>query len=154
MERRFPPLSEENYVEKFLSDLTGLAKETQPTQTYQGDWFAAEQLRDSIERMEQTYEEARRQGFHQWAEVFAPSKFSDWPQLLQFKSTIDGIRSAFIQQCDEKLNYLGYLASKYEAVDPALASRFQAAMKNIEQVRDKYTSPLTAPKAIVRQRGR
>jgi len=107
MERRFPPLSEESYVEKFLSDLVGLVHETQPTQTYQGDWFAAEQLRNSIERMEQTYEEARCQGF-QWAEVLAPSKlYSDWPQLLQFKSNIDGIRSAFIQLCDGKLSYLG-----------------------------------------------
>ena len=150
MERRFPPLSEQNYVDKILSDLVGLVHETQPTQSYQGDWFAAEQLRNSIDRIARGSEEARRQGF-QWAEVLAPSKlFSDWPQLVQFSSTIDAIRQAFIQLCDEKLSYLGYLAGNYEAVDPALASRFRAAIKNIEQVRDKYTSPLTAPKATVR----
>ncbi|GAH12145.1 unnamed protein product [marine sediment metagenome] len=149
MERRAMPMSEESYVDKMLSDLVGVVHETQPTQTYPGDWFAAEQLRNSIERMEQTNDEARRQGF-QWAEVLAPSKlYSDWPQLLQFKSNIDGIRQAFIGLCDEKLSYLGYLAGSYEAV-PALASRFRAAIKNIKQVRDKYTAPLTAPKATVR----
>jgi len=133
-----------------LSDLVGLVHETQPTQSYQGDWFAAEQLRNSIDRIARTYDEARRQGF-QWTEVLAPSKlFSDWPHLVQFSSTIDGIRQAFIQLCGEKLSYLGHLAANYEAVDPALVSRFRAAIKNIEQVRDKYTSPLTAPKATVR----
>ena len=150
MERRFPPLSEESYVDKMLSDLVGVVHETQPTQTYPGDWFAAEQLRNSIDRIALTYDEARRQGF-QWAEVLAPSKlYSDWPQRVQFKATIDGIRSAFIQQCDEKLSYLGYLLSNYEAADPALASRFRGAIKNIEAVRDKYLEPLTAPKATVR----
>ena len=150
MERRFPPLSEESYVDKMLSDLVGVVHETQPTQTYPGDWFAAEQLRNSIDRIARTYEEAGRQGFP-WAEVLAPSKlFSDWSQLLQFKSNIDGIRSAFIQQCDEKLSYLGYLLSNYEAADPALASRFRGAIKNIEAVKDKYKSPLTAPKPTVR----
>lgn len=149
MERR-SPLSEESYVEKVLSDLVGVVHETQPTQSYQGDWFQAVEVRNSIERMEQTYEEARRQGF-QWAEVLSPSKlFSNWPQLLQFKSNIDGIRSSFIQLCDEKLSYLDYLAGNYGAVDPAFASRLQAAIKNIGEVRDKYTSPLTAPKATVR----
>jgi len=147
---RISPLSEESYVEKFLSDLVGLVHDTQPSESYQGDWFAAEQLRNSIERMEQTNEEARHHGF-QWAEVLAPSKYSDWPQLLQFKSNIDAIRSAFIQQCDEKLTYLGSLAANYEAVDPALASRFRAAMKNIEQVRDQYTAPLTQRKPTVRR---
>ncbi|MBA7648013.1 hypothetical protein ES703_55792 [subsurface metagenome] len=150
MDRRSPPLSEESYVEKLLSDLVGLVHETQPTQTYQGDWFAAEQLRNSIDRIALTYEEAGRQGFP-WAEVLAPSKlFSDWPQLLQFKSNIDGIRSAFIRQCDEKLGYLGSLVANYEAADPALASRFRGAIKNIEAVKDKYAEPLTGPKATVR----
>lgn len=149
MERRDMP-SEQSYVDNMLSDLVGMVQETQPSQAYQGDWFAAEQLRNSIDRIARNYEEARRQGFR-WAEVLAPSKlFLDWPQRLQFKSAIDGIRSSFIQFCDEKLSYLGDLASKYEAVDPALASRFQAAVKNIKQVRDKYLSPLTAPKATVR----
>jgi len=151
MERAMP-MDELSYVEKFLSDLVGLAYDTQPAQVYQGDWFAAEQLRNTIERMEKNYEEARRQGFHQWADITSPSKFSDWPQRLQFKSEIDGIRSAFIQQCDEKLNYLGSLAADYEA-DSAFASRIRAAFKNIEQVRDQYTSPMTAPKATIRQRG-
>ena len=151
MERRFPPLSEQNYVDKTLSDLVGLVHDTQPSQSYQGDWFQAQQLRNTIERVEQTYEEARHQGF-QWAEVLAPSKlYSDWPQLLQFKSNIDGIRSAFIQLCDGKLSYLGSLAANYEAVDPALASRFRADMKNIEQVRDQYTAPLTQRKPTVRR---
>lgn len=149
MEQR-SPLSEQSYVGKALTDLVSLVNETQPRRTYQGDWFAAVELRNSIERIEQTYEEARRQGF-QWAEVLAPSKlFSNWPQLVQFKSTIDGMRSAFIQLCDEKLSYLGYLAGSYEVFDPALASRFQAAIKNIQEIRGKYTSPLTAPKATVR----
>jgi len=132
-----------------LSDLVGVVHETQPTQTYPGDWFAAEQLRNSIDRIARTYEEAGRQGFP-WAEVLAPSKlFSDWSQLLQFKSNIDGIRSAFIMLRDGKLSYLGFLAANYEA-DPALASRFRGAIKNIEAVKDKYTQPLTAPKATVR----
>jgi len=149
MERK-SPLSEESYVDSMLSDLVGVVHETQPTQTYQGDWFAAEQLRNSIDRIALAYEEAGRQGFP-WAGVLAPSKlFSDWPQLLQFKSNIDGIRQAFIKLCDAKLSYLGSLAASYEAEDPALARRFQAAIKNIEQVRDQYTSPLTAPKATVR----
>jgi len=149
MERK-SPLSEESYVDNMLSDLVGVVHETQPTQTYQGDWFAAEQLRNSIDRIALAYEEAGRQGFP-WAGVLAPSKlFSDWPQLLQFKSNIDGIRQAFIQLCDNKLSYLGDLAGEYEAVDSALARRFQAAMENIKQVRDQYSTPLTAPKATVR----
>ena len=83
--------------------------------------------------------------------MLAPSKlFSNWSQLVQFKETIDGMRSAFIQLCDEKLSYLGYLAGSYEAFDPALVSRFQAAIKNIQEIREEYISPLTAPKVTVR----
>ena len=153
MERRdMPtmPMSEQSYVDNMLSELVSLVPKTQPSQSYQGDWFQAVELRSSIERMEQTYEEARRQGF-QWAEVLAPSKlYSDWPQLLQFKSNIDGIRSAFIQLCDGKLSYLGSLAANYEAVDPTLASRFRAAMMDIEKVRDSYMEPRTYRKATVR----
>lgn len=149
MVERRSPLSEQQYVERVLGDLVSLVKETQPERT-QGNWFQVVESRNSIERIERTYDEARLQGF-QWAEVLAPSKlFSNWPQLVQFKSTIDGTRSTFIQLCDEKLSYLGSLASSYEALDPALASQLQTAMKQIEDVRDKYTSPLTAPKATVR----
>ena len=152
MERRAMPMDEQNYVDGMLSQLVGLVHDTQPSQSYQGDWFQAQQLRNSVERMEQTYEEARRQGFHQWAEVVSPSRLSsNWPQLLQFKSKIDGIRFQFIQLCDEKLGYLGSLASNYEALDPAFASRIRADMKNIEQVRDQYTAPLTQRKPTVRR---
>lgn len=118
---------------------------------FQGDWFLAQQLRNDVERMQHTYEEARRQGFA-WTEEVSPSRLSsDWPQLLQFKSNIDGIRSAFIKLCDEKLGCLGSLAANYEAVDPAFASRIRADMKNIEQVRDQYTAPLTQRKPTVRR---
>lgn len=144
------PMSEESYVDRTLSDLVDLVHKTQPSQSYNGDWYAAVEARNTIERIEQAYQEALHQGF-QWAELLGPSKlFSDWPTLLHFKSQIDDIRSSFIQVCDEKLALLGYLASNYEAVDPALASRFQAAIRNIEEVRGKYMAPLTAPKATVR----
>ena len=145
------PMSEQSYVDNMLSELVSLVPKTQPSQSYQGDWFQAVEVSNSILRMEETYEEARRQGF-QWAEVLAPSKlYSDWPQLLQFKSNIEGIRSAFIQLCNGKLSYLGDLAGKYEAVDPALASRFRSAMRDIEQVRDQYTAPLTKHKPTTRR---
>lgn len=144
------PMSEESYVDRTLSDLVDLVHKSQPSQAYPGDWFKAVEARNTIERIEQAHDEARRQAF-QWAELLGPSTlFADWPQRLQFKSQIDGIRSSFIQLCDGKVSYLGYLASNYEAVDPALASRFQAAIRNIEEVRGKYMAPLTSPKAISR----
>ena len=151
MERRAMPMDEQNYVDGMLSQLVGLVHDTQPSQSYQGDWFLAQQLRNDVERMQQTYEEARRQGFA-WTEEVSPSRLSsDWFQLLQFKSNVDGIRSAFIQQCDEKLSYLGSLAASYEAADPAFASRIRADMKSIEQVRDQYTAPLTQRKPTTRR---
>lgn len=76
MERRdMPtmPMSEQSYVDNMLNELVSLVPKTQPSQSYQGDWFQAVEVSNSILRMEQIYAEARRQGF-QWAEVLAPSK--------------------------------------------------------------------------------
>lgn len=151
MERRSPPLSEQSYVTKTISETVGLLKEDQPAHTYPGDWYKAVQRRNSVYRISQEYEEARSQGF-EWAEYLNPGRLhSNWSQLIQFASNIDKIRSEFIQRCNEKLSYFEQLANHFQLQDSGLSSDLRAAIKNIEQTRDQYVEPLTTRKAIVRQ---
>lgn len=150
MERRLTPLSEDSYVTKTLAELVDLLRETQPSQSYPGDWYNAIQIRNSISRITQDYEEACSYGF-QRAEYLAPSLLSDWQQLVQFSSNIDSIRLAFIHRCDQILNHFRNLASYFEIIDSPFSSKLQAAIKNIEQVRDQYTQPLARRKATIRQ---
>ena len=150
MERRLTPLSEDSYVTKTLAELVGLLRETQPSQSYPGDWYHAVQIRNSINRITQDYEEACSHGF-QRAEYLAPSLLSDWPQLVQFSADIDNIRSAFIQRCDRILNHFRNLANYFEIVDSPFSSELRAAINNIEQIRDQYMQPLARRKATIRQ---
>ena len=57
MAQRFHFSSEQNYVTKTLSELYSFLQDSQPSHTYPGDWYQAVQLRNTINRMIQDYEE-------------------------------------------------------------------------------------------------